>query len=151
MQCIKNENHKKTIKDIKSFTIKRSLWARGKNKPDVNALLNEDATMCCLGFYSKACGASSNSMLNVTSPYRFINVKNKAWLANLNNSNLEIINFKSKLIIKSDNDDDLSAVNSFVAGDLINYNDDELLSEKEREKAIKNSFAEIGVKVRFVD
>lgn len=33
----------------KSFTISRSKWGR-------EALLNDNGTMCCLGFWAKACG-----------------------------------------------------------------------------------------------
>lgn len=43
------------MKEVKSFTIDRAKWGKG-------ACLNEDGTMCCLGFYAKACGLTNSDI-----------------------------------------------------------------------------------------
>ena len=46
----------KTIKAVKSFTVKRSQWGRGAKKT-AGALLDKDSgKRCCLGFLARACG-----------------------------------------------------------------------------------------------
>ena len=42
----------------KEFTIDRSKWVHGDNTKILGSslLLNEEENMCCLGFYSRACG-----------------------------------------------------------------------------------------------
>lgn len=47
--------------DVKSFVIDRAKWGK-------EALLNSDGSMCCLGFYSEACGANHDRMLGYGVP-----------------------------------------------------------------------------------
>ncbi len=140
----------KTIKDIKSFTISRSKWARNNiNGP--SCLLNDKGNMCCLGFYTKACGFNEEQLNDRYEPINLfdkLNNKNKAWLANYNQEILEVIDWKTKLISHDTNY--YRRNNSNLAWKLMEANDNPALSEKEREMEIKDGFAKIGVKVRFV-
>src|SRR3954462_4130148 len=45
------------------FTVKRSKWHRGQGAKG-SKLLRDDGTMCCVGFLSKACGASDAEIIN---------------------------------------------------------------------------------------
>jgi len=50
---------------ITELVIDRARWG-------TSALLNKNGTMCCLGFFSKACGVPDEQMLNVSFPeYRW--------------------------------------------------------------------------------
>jgi len=69
-------------------------------------------------------------------------------LANYNQEILEVIDWKTKLISHDTNY--YRRNNSNLAWKLMEANDNPALSEKEREMEIKDGFAKIGVKVRFV-
>lgn len=143
----------KKYKDIKSFTIKRSIWARGNIARNTNALLNPDHTMCCLGQYAKACGIDSNMLYDVGTPQGVTIVsKNRAWYCNLYQLDFLNIDWESKLLNKM-NLKYWSAQykDSTIADKLIQINDHEKISEIERENSLKTEFAKIGVKVKFVD
>lgn len=62
--------------EIKTLVIDRSKWHRGES-PKGSALLLEDGSMCCLGFYCKALGKTDAELLNVTAPDR---VGVRGWL-----------------------------------------------------------------------
>lgn len=140
----------KKYKDIKSFTIKESIWARGNQSPEgLNALLNKDRTMCCLGQYGKSCGISNDVLYMAGVPSVVEKVsKNKAWIANLNQKELEYVKWETKLISRRaifDTDCD-----STICDDLVEINDDVDISDEERKVKLKKKFAEMKVKVRFI-
>jgi len=154
----------KTIKDKKSFTIDRTKWVRG-DIGGTSLLLNDRGNMCCLGHYSKACGIAENDLRGNCGPSDALlsNILNenqlgKAWLANYRQSNIEIIDWKSKLfnIFRRNvhNDDypfNFDADNTAICETLMHLNDDRNITEAEREEYIKKEFAKIGVKVKFIN
>lgn len=56
------------LKKPKEFTIDRSKWVQGGHKfksiLGASKLLNNHGNMCCLGFYSKACGVPDKELEN---------------------------------------------------------------------------------------
>jgi hypothetical protein len=148
----------KTIKDIKSFTIDRSRWVRGDIGGE-SLLLNRQNNMCCLGHYSKACGISESDLKGEGGPTdtvgdKFLNKNQlgKAWLANFLQKDTEIIDWRSKLFkILKDEDNEFWADNTKIAENLMDINDNLYIGEKEREEEIKEEFAKIGVKVKFIN
>lgn len=58
------------------FTVKRSVWLRGRTKPWYSpvdsTLLNKDGKMCCMGQLLSAAGASEAAILNDDSVETFV-------------------------------------------------------------------------------
>lgn len=110
------------------FDIERKYWKRGKEAINGNALLNPDSTMCCLGFYSRACGLSSDDILEVPMPSEVSELPTQMlWLVN-----------------------EVEWESSASAHDLANTNDTSSFIEEEREEKIKAMFARQGIEVNFV-
>lgn len=150
----------KTIKDIKSFTIDRSKWVRG-GKGGEACMLNKQGNMCCLGFYAKACGLTDDQLVSKNLPDDVVYDSfldkghlNKAWLANYQQKDTEIVEWKSKLF-KIENSpygfefDKKIAINTSICEKLADINDDVTLSESEREEKLISSFQKMDVKVKF--
>lgn len=129
----------KKIKKTKLFIIDRKKWARGKEnfRPNrfgrsSNYLFNikdsdshyKSGSMCCLGFYGKACGNSIKSMADQPSPESLGN------------------NYFPGLINKNGDD-------NRICTNLITINDSIAISESKRESRIKELFKKIGVTVKF--
>ena len=130
--------------------IERSRWARSSLLPEdcsahysaygqVNGesqLLNGQGGMCCLGFYSRACGVSSDGILEKSAPSDLEDLPEQMnWLATNNKHPM------------------MRAVETDVASGLIGVNDlssSDMLDPKEQEKKIRDGFAEQGIKIRFV-
>lgn len=107
--------------EIVAFDISRKYWGYGTNG---GTLLNGEGLMCCLGFYSLACGAKEEDMLDNEYPSDAGIVK--IWLSQL-----------------KDGQFDLSAANDTEFGE---YQDREA-----KEKRIKEIFAFNDIEVNFVD
>jgi hypothetical protein len=116
----------KNIKDVEKFTINRTTWLRGEQ----GTLLNAEKKMCCLGFYSLACGLKPKHIDDHGSPQEVIQYN-------------ELIEWESFLL----NNDNMDTI---TCEKLINVNDDPHLNDKEREKSLKKIFKSNGVKVKFV-
>lgn len=101
------------------LTIVRSKWLHGGIGDSM--LLDNAGNMCCLGFYSLACGHSKEDIQNVTEP---LYVKN--WRG-----------------AKREDAD--------IYYSMMRVNDDEILSEAQREQEIAEYFKALGVNVTFVD
>jgi hypothetical protein len=113
-----------------NLTIDRKKWLRGTNKTSYSyepLLLNNNDKMCCLGFYARACGLKKKDILDVTEPCDVDQGKEKL----------------SLLLNRREN-------NNQVCNQLIHINDNLKTSDTIKEKAIKNNFSKIGVKVKFV-
>ena|SRR5271154_1987156 len=110
----------KKITDKKSFTIIRSKWARGCENGQ-SKLLNYEGNMCCLGQYLKSCGATDDMLLNNAEPSDLdINPNlGKAWAANLNQTEYELIDFKTKLVDTYIDDDKKYMINTDNTYNLI--------------------------------
>lgn len=126
---------------VKEFTIDRSKWLQGKYARHIEVtegysqkcdsyLRNETNQMkCCLGFYASACGV--RGITGVTT------------LAGLQDPEKKKVD--QRFFAKDSIWDD-----SVMASNLMGKNDDDNLSDEAREKYVKERFAKLGVKVKFV-
>lgn len=130
LNVIKDENDK-----VVSFDIDREFWFRGNpvrpNKHSSSLLDSDEGTLCCLGFYSLACGYKREEILNVS------------WPSELPRNHP----MQDKIEWLINPEDDFGDMPEHIIG---NINDNTKLSGEEREQAIKNSFANQGITVNFV-
>ena len=123
------------------FEIDRAKWATGSSGYACdNHLLNDDGTMCCLGFFcNRVAKIKKDELLNVYDPKLLPEdlIENKKALKGLVEKREWYHNSK-----RFDNTD--------ICNALLNTNDDVSLNNKEREKAIAGLFKELGYKVKFV-
>ena len=125
------------LKKPEVFTIDRSKWVQGgsefRNILGAPKLLNEEGNMCCLGFYSKACGVPDKELAHQSLPAQldvrvpYLTTK-ESW-GEINNSDLA-----EKLAAVNDHDSDAGWG---------------ALTLKKKEKLIRENFKKIDVKVRF--
>lgn len=120
---------KKIIRDVKSFTVVRKKWLRGKGSMASALLWNGKS--CCLGFYSEACGISRKVMHSIATP---------ADLAAVSEQKSNVI-WKTKLV--------RSGVNSISCQKLININDSSTTDDAFKEKKLTSLFKRLGIKVKF--
>lgn len=123
---------KKILTDINEFVIKRSEWSRGRE----SCLLDSNGQKCCLGFYALACGLSKSKILEETSPE---NLERKYY------------NNKWDTFLLENNKDNPWGYDSGSCTRLMEINDDNMSSDKDKEKEIKSIFKGKGIKVKFVD
>ena len=98
-------------------------------------LENSYGNMCCLGFYSKACGVEDIQIIGLPSAY--VNMRKtipECFKPFIEDAKLE-----------------WGYEGSHLQGQLIRVNDDASLTEQERETRIKQLFATIGVEVEFIN
>lgn len=107
-------------KKIDKFTVIRDKWFRG-NGGQGSGLLTIGDSVCCLGFFSAACGATD--LLGVSMPY-----------------NLEP-HEQAKLPLWS---------RGGAVDDIANVNDSAEITDGRREARLKELFAKNGVEVEFV-
>ena len=125
------------LRKPKSFTIDRSKWVHGgpKNasKLGSTSLLNERERMCCLGFYSEACGVPRYDLQSKGTPVGLLGISS----------------FRVPYMTSKRHSGIIS--NSDLASGLVRINDDHFKNRtpKEKEKAIRADFKTIDVKVRF--
>lgn len=116
---------------VKKFTISRRRWLRGpdtRNNGMNNSKLfrNSDKKMCCLGFYSRACGASIGD------------IRNEASVHGLRDR----MPGQAKWLV-------LGTGPSIIARGLMRANDNPAMSEEDREATIVAAFATQGIDVEF--
>ena len=123
------------LKKPKEFTIDRSKWVQGgyENNGELlgfSELLNDEGNMCCLGFYSKACGVHEDGLLGQYTPAELQDQQVPYMTVNGCSSP-----FASDLMKLNDNSN--------------NYRYNEV-HKRDKEKLIKEKFKLIDVKVKFV-
>lgn len=135
----------KTLKDVKSFTVDRKTWYRGKSG-DSSCLLNNAGNRCCLGFYASACGVEDKQMRNLLSPGSLVELaKTGSTYDKFDRSVSRDVNeWKTKLTRSS------SVDNSETCMKMMQVNDEEKITEEVREKKLTALFASIGIKIKFV-
>lgn len=146
---MKNERFNRALLDVQkkdgkvvAFTISRKFWGNGNNKNGGRLLrvTKNGDKMCCLGFYSLACGISKKAIRGKQMPTELApNLKQEMLLAWLRgNSNLK--KNGSKFL---NNQDWLAMVNDTNFG---------YYKTVERKEAfIKKVFAANKIQVKFVD
>ena len=131
------------LKKPEVFTINRSKWVQGGEKVGkilgMSELLNGCGNMCCLGFYAKQCGVPEDKLSGIATPEQ------------IRSTRVPYMTTKVKAKYKTPD----HIVNSELAKGLMSINDheegsiNENLSLKEKEKAVREKFKEIDVRVRF--
>ena len=113
------------------LVINREKWYRGAGSYESKLLRPSDGKMCCLGFYCMELGYKKEQISGAGTPASsFLDpIKRPDWLVN---------------------NDGKGPLVSGSCAQLITTNDDEYISEKEREAAITAEFGENGVEVEFV-
>ena len=107
-----------------TYTVKRSNWYRGQGTSG-SRLLRVDGTRCCIGFVGEQCGIADEAMLNV-GQICFVDGKSK-----------------SPKWFELGNADDLMQAYSL--------NDDNIVSDPQRETGLAAIFKKHGDTLVFVD
>lgn len=125
-----NLNVKKNKKGrVIEFDVIRSKWARG-GRGGLPRLLNTSNKMCCLGFYTRACGYQPKEIRGLGLPTEAADYLERGmqWCAEWPD---DVANNAENVIAE--------------------WNDDEYTTDAEREKQLKSLFRKYGkIKVNFV-
>lgn len=124
----KDDNDKVT-----EFTVDRTYWYRGNGNTNSRLLRKEDGDMCCLGFYSLACGLSKTKILDKSFPS---SVK----------YNGEKIPDEMLWLLEG-----REAHGEWLEDIIGSFNDDSDIFDNEREAQILKNFADQGIKVNFIN
>ncbi len=114
------------------FTIDRSKWIRGEGWHNTCLYRPKDDKLCCLGFFSLACGLTKEDIANKKAPR----------------------DIEDKLHLYPDW---ALEVDLYDQGTFLNYiidvNDElsKYISEEDREKELTNLFSNLGIEVEFID
>lgn len=116
------------MKDI--LKINRAKWRTGGDSDYQTGngdtqLLNHEGFMCCLGFRCNQLGIPKGDLVDVGEP----NQLSEEWIIP------DLVN--------------RNGYNTLFCGKAIDINDDEDITQREREKRIKNHFSKKGIKVIF--
>lgn len=142
----------KIKKKVTTLVINRDKWLRGR--PGDGSLLNSEGKMCCLGFYCKALGIEPKYIRGKGMPddlfERYDRVQDQAklaeklgWLVHAEKVEEEDWTDPSRTTMRLDHAD------SELCSSLASDNDDDQISDKEREEKVTRSFAKAGVKIKF--
>lgn len=126
---------------VEEFVISRDDWVRGRQ----SSLLNPDGKMCCLGFFSLACGLTEDDILYRGTPADVMEDSNFKFT--------EILTSEAPWLVEVHDfgDDEPMICNGKDTNYLMEINDDSNTDDKCKEEEIIRIFAENGVKVTFVE
>jgi len=126
---------------MKKLTIQRSKWLRGEGPGQSYLIRRTDQKMCCLGFFGLACGLNPERMTDVGSPIgiplMLKETYSKVWSSKVP---------EAKFLFSAG-----GGGHSESANDLMNVNDNNNLTESDREREITAIFAKNGIEVVFTD
>ncbi|SRR6266404_7023628 len=111
------------------FVVDRKTWFRGKGS-DESRLLRADGMRCCIGFVGQQCGVPDSSMLQHSD------------IQAMRNAGKDVTRFPYWMSNKEIN---------FEIGKAYEFNDDEEISNEERENRLSDLFAKHGDTITFVD
>jgi hypothetical protein len=122
-----------SIKNITQFTIYRSHWKRPGLQDKTKTFLANNTTglKCCVGFYMLACGVYPKHIKNRRSP--------------------EVMYFRYPDITGLLSKTEHGYQNSDMVNELMFVNDDEEITDAEREIQIQKLFKQQGITVIFKD
>lgn len=133
------------------FTVDRKTWLHGEGLSFSSLLRPGDHKRCCLGFYCQSLGVSDDDMLGIGQPNLLpAHIQKKLGL-------YDSWFFEPRSHIRcwppmpSEEIQELIRCNDRLVGSPTSKNDSTPLTEKYREKRIKEIFAKHGVKVRFIN
>ncbi len=127
---MKNKYHPDRIKNL---TIDRKTWGNGNNHHG-GSLLDGQGFRCCLSFYAEEAGIKLNKMKYRGMPSSLFGVRCPPALECL-----------------IDKEEDRDENDNKISKNLAKVNDSKYFSPKKRESRIKELFAQIGVKVKFIN
>jgi hypothetical protein len=136
IKVLKRKGGKMKLRAVKSFTINRDVWARGK---DYGRLLFADDTMCCLGIHLKACRMPKKYLLGNDMP-------GEAFSEAIADGKIEEVPKELKWLLLND-DSEASAQEN--VRQLMRTNDSSEITPKLREQAIAKLFKRHNIQVRF--
>lgn len=110
------------------LVIDRNKWLRGEGPSQSRLIRSNDNQMCCLGFLGKACGISEQELFDEYTP--------------------ETAGDENKWPNGIFNED--AVENSDITAELMEINDDENLTDENRESNLIERFATINIEVEFV-
>lgn len=122
---------------MQNLVIDKSIWLRGEGNEKSFLLRSADNKMCCVGIYMKSCGFTTKELKD--------------------NGAVEDVEGYITYDTKGDPEKRFKQAkcnwlqNRSTVSDLYETNDNEEISEAEREEQIIEGFAKNGVKVTFVD
>jgi len=130
------------------FTVDRSKWRSGgdgKNKIGIGAtaLLNPSGFMCCLGQTCNQLGVKKVDLVKLGEPSEIDSDKYKKFPD-------IFVDIEEDYSYDDEYPIELSFSNSKLSEDAMEINDDEDISQKEREKRLRNLFKEHGHKIKFI-
>lgn len=115
------------------FTIDRTKWIRGEGYNESYLLRLSDSKMCCLGFFSLACGLTPEEIYGkrgISLVMKEFREKYPEWVFPVRNNQFVV---------------------SIDAGALEATNDSKYTSEGEREEFIRAAFSKHGIEVEFIN
>jgi hypothetical protein len=114
------------------FTVDRAKWLRGGG----GVLLDNKGCMCCLGFVSEQCGVPRDALMLHATPCR-------------TSAKFDLQGFLTELRERSWADEPFWG-NTRLAGDAMEVNDNENLTDSERERELVAIFGGHGYELEFV-
>lgn len=114
------------------FTVEKKTWLRGEGCSESYLLREDDGKRCCLGFYGQALGIDDADLISAPAPSDMAD-QYKTWGELLRPAPYKSCGYEP----------------SIVCTELMIANDDEDMSDNEREKHIEELFGRIGVEVEF--
>lgn len=118
------------------LTIDRNTWLRGTGSANSYLLRKSDGRKCCLGFLACSLGASQDQIENIAAP-NFTNYKLN-WPHGLVTSTQDYIGVDNY-------------PNNYIGNVLMLINDNDKISDLERETQLINIFKQIGIEVEFIN
>lgn len=125
---------------MQKLVINRSKWYRGKSSG--SKLLREDGKMCCLGFFSLACGLSAGTILNMETPDR---------IPSMMPNHLDEIPKSYRFLYQQNEEGGSYFTATPIAQEMMATNDSPVLSGEFREQHLKELFLQKDWEVEFVD
>lgn len=131
---------------LKPLTINRKRWARGGFNGEAMLLNNQDS-MCCLGFACKARGILEDDLLRCGSPEDLL-----AYSENDEKLFKKLGLMVTKTVEYDDEDyeDETAYADTDAVTDAIGINDDPKISDAMREYRLKPILRRLGFDVKFV-
>jgi len=113
------------------FTVDRQTWYRGKDTGE-SKLLRYDGTRCCIGFVGKQVGCTDDDLLDVAEVIKM----------DSNNRNFPVW-MREPYTHKGGG--------RTLIGEAYHVNDDENLTDEQREARLKELFIEAGDEIEFIN
>jgi len=135
MTSIKKSSKKRKTTKLKEFTVNRKRWDRGANAH--GALLNEESTMCCLGFLARSCDLKAADIRDRSD---FSSFSNRYHVE----TNERLVSRVPGLYVKS------GLRTKQIHDDIVEVNDAGELNDTQREVKLARLFKRAGIRVRFV-